>query len=379
MTGPSSAVVAGALANKVGNGGEAWVRPTWTLGLARLGFDAWFVEELSPELDEGGVASAVAWFRDVTDWFGLEDRAALVHGDRTLAGPELERVREVLEQADLLVNISGHLRRLDLPAPNATRVYLDVDPGFTQVWAAQGLVDLGDHDRHVTVGTAIGSGACPLPTGGYQWLPTLPPVLMHRWRATSPPVAAPRVTTVTSWRPPHGPVSWGGVDYGVKAHEFRRHLSLPASVAPVSVELALAIDHGDSVDLRRLLDSGFVLADPAVVARTPWTFADYVEGSLAEWSVAQGVYAHGRTGWVSDRSAHYLAAGRPVVAQDTCSFLAVGEGWWTFEDVAGAAQAVMEVAADPVAASQAARALAERCFDSDLVLGELCDRIGVAP
>jgi hypothetical protein len=379
MSGPSSAVVAGALANKVGNGGEAWVRPTWTLGLARLGFDAWLVEELPADLDDERVARAASWFGAVTQWFGMGERCALVHGDRTVVGPELDRVRDVLGDAVLFVNVSGHLRRLDLPTPRATRVYLDVDPGFTQVWAAQGLLELGEHHRHVTVGTAVGSEACPLPTCAHDWIPTLPPVLIERWRPTALPDTAPRTTTVTSWRPPHGPVSWEGVDYGVKAHEFREHLSVPASASPVSIELALAIDEGDEADRRRLVEAGFELVDPAVVAGTPWAFADYVGGSWAEWSVAQGVYVHGRTGWVSDRSAHYLAAARPVVAQDTGSFLAGAEGWWTFEDPGGAAMAVKEVVADPVGACQAARALAERCFDSDLVLGGLCDRIGVSP
>jgi hypothetical protein len=375
----ATAVVAGALANKVGNGGEAWVRPTWTIGLDRLGFDAWLVEELAPGGDATSVESAVRWFREVAGWFGLGERCALVAGDRTLVGPPIGELRDVMEQAAVLFDISGHLHRSDLGTPRAVRVYVDVDPGFTQVWSAQGLLDLGGHDHHVTVGTAIGSPACPLPSCGIDWITTLPPVLMDRWTVVDLPDGPPRATTVTSWRPPHGPISWDGVHYGVKAHEFRNHLEVAELAEPFTIELALAIDEGDAADRRRLACAGFGVADPSLVASTPWDFADYVAGSWAEWSVAQGAYVHGRTGWVSDRSAHYLAAGRPVVAQDTGSSLPLSEGFRTFVDPAGAASSLAAVLTDPDAASAAARALAQERFASDLVLSVLCERVGVLP
>jgi hypothetical protein len=164
----------------------------------------------------------------------------------------------------------------------------------------------------------------------------------------------------------------------VKAHEFRRFLDLPRLVDTVTFELALVIHDGDAGDRRRLLDAGFVLRDPAVVAGSPDAFASYVSGSSGEWSVAQDVYASGRTGWVSDRSAHYLAAGRPVVVQDTRSFLPTGEGLLVFDDARGAADAVRRVERDPQGHAAAARSLAERHLDSDLVLATLCERLGVA-
>jgi hypothetical protein len=377
--GGATAVVAGALANKVGNGGEAWVRPTWTAGLARLGFDAWLVEELAPGNGVGPDQAAIDWFRSVTAAFGLAERSALIQGDRTLVGPPLGDLAEILTDAALFVNISGHLRRSDLPTPSAARVFVDVDPGFTQVWAEQGRMDLGDHDHHVTVGTAIGTCRTPLPDNGLDWIAVLPPVLLDHWAPTPMPSAAPRFTTVGSWRPPHGAVEHDGVAYGIKAHEFRRHLELPARCPGVELELALMIHDGDVADRARLADAGFSLAEPAAVAATPAAFADHVRRSWGEWSVAQGLYVDGRTGWISDRSAHYLASGRPVVVQDTGGSLPAGEGLLTFIDVAGAAAAISEVVAAPAAHGAAARALAEEHLDSDVVLGRLCEQIGVVP
>jgi hypothetical protein len=128
-----------------------------------------------------------------------------------------------------------------------------------------------------------------------------------------------------------------------------------------------------------LAQAGYVLGDPADVAGTPWAFAEHVAASWGEWSVAQGVYVHGGSGWLSDRSAHYLAAGRPVVVQDTHAAVPTGAGLWTFDDVDSAAAALHDVVADPAGAAQAARDLAERRFGSDAVLSELCTRLGVAP
>lgn len=377
MTG-STAVVAGALANKVGNGGEAWVRPTWTIGLGRLGFDAWLVEEIAPGSDGTAEAAAVDWFRSVTTRFGLAERAVLLCDGRSVAGPPADVVAEVLAAAGLLVNVSGHLARPERLAPSAVRLYLDLDPGFTQCWAADGLLDLSGHDRFATVGTAVGTAGSPVPDAGRRWLRVLPPVLLDHWAPTAPPGPPARFTTVGSWRPPHGTLEHEGRAYGIKAHEFRRFLELPADTE-ATLDLALSIHPADRADRDRLLDAGFLLSEPAAVAGTPDAFADFVRGSTGEWSVAQGVYVGLRTGWVSDRSAHYLAAGRPVVVQDTGAALPSGDGYLTFDEPADAAKALARVLDDPAGSAQAARAVAEEHLAAERVLGDLCERIGVAP
>lgn len=371
------AVVAGALANQAGNGGEAWVRPTWTVGLGRLGFDAWLVEELRPGDEEPDLV-AVAWFEEVTRAFGLGRRAVLGCGGRCIVGPPGVTLEQVLAGADLLVNVSGHLADPARRAPGAVRVHVDLDPGFTQCWALDGLIDLGGHDHYVTVGTNVGAADCGVPTGGRRWLPILPPVLLDAWEPSPLPAARPRFTTVGAWRPPHGPLEHDGRTWGVKAHEFRRFLGLPARTEAL-VELALSIHPADDADRIRLREAGFGLVSPAAVAGSPEDFAAYLRGSWGEWSVAQGAYVGLRTGWVSDRSAHYLAAGRPVVVQDTGAALPAGEGYLPFTDLDEAAARLDAVIADPARHGRAARALAEEHLDATRVLGNLCDRIGVTP
>lgn len=360
-------VVAGALASKPGNGGEAWVRMSWVRGLLGLGFDVRFIEELSPAPATDG---ALGWFSATTAHFGVADRSMLV-GDNVLAGADdMAEVKDALRDADLLVNISGNLRRDDLLGLCRRSAYIDLDPGFTQVWAATGVADLGlaHHDLHFTVGERIGTDHCPLPTAGFRWRPCRQPVLLDDFPvAPCPPGAA--LSTVATWRCAFGPVDWDGMHYGLKVHEFRKVVELPRHVA-MPLELALDMHPGDHGDERRLLDNGWRLRRASDVASSPEAFRAYVAASAGEFSVAQGIYAHARTGWFSDRTARYLASGRPAIVQDTspADDLPVGEGLLVFDGLEGAAAAINKLNDDYERHAAAARSLAEAYFAADVVL-----------
>jgi hypothetical protein len=358
-------IVAGALAAKPDNGGEAWVRLSWVLGLRRLGVRVTFVEELSaPDVP------AVRWFNDVVREAGIEAEAALIdeRGER-LAGLGCEALDERAAHADLLVNISGNLRSAPVRRRFRRAAYVDLDPGYTQIWAAQGLdPGLAGHDAYFTVGLRVGAAGCRLPTNGIRWRPLPPPVVLDEWPQTAP-VEPERFTTVGSWRGAYGPATYGGRTYGVKAHEFRKLAELPRR-APGEYELALDLHPADHRDRSLLQAHGWRLADPAAVAGTPASFRRYVEGSFAEFSVAQGVYTETACGWFSDRSARYLAAGKPVLVQDTGldGILPVGEGIVTFTTLDEAAAGAKRILADAPAHRRAARALAEEHLDSRRVL-----------
>src|SRR5919201_3714622 len=191
-------IVGGALANKPGNGGEAWVRLSWVLGFRRLGFEVWFVEQIAPEVcvDLDGKPARFedsanrAYFERITEEFGLGDSATLIYGDlEATAGAPYEILLDQAAEAELLVNISGHITRDELLRAPHTRVYVDLDPGFTQLWDAAGTAELrlAEHDHHVTVGTNVGTERCPIPTGGVDWKTTLPPVLLGEWPGKEPP------------------------------------------------------------------------------------------------------------------------------------------------------------------------------------------------
>lgn len=364
----TTVVVSGALANKPGNGGEAWVRLSWVLGLARLGCEVWFVEQIAD-----AAPAAVRWFEDVAARFGLTGRAALVEaGGAVIAGPQAGELEAAIAGADLLLNISGNLSAEPLLALARRRAYLDLDPGYTQVWQRSGALGnlLERHDHLLTV--ALSQRA--LPDDGLRWRPVAPPVVLDEWPAVPVPAAGqPRFTTVASWRGGYGRLQDGERLYGQKAHEFRRLTVLPRMAPDAVFEAALAIDPADAADAQRLRDGGWRLADPAQQAGHPDTFRDYVQGSHAELSPAQGIYVELGCGWFSDRTARYLASGRPAVVQDTGlpQELAPGAGLLVFRDPAEAAAAVQAVLADYGAHARAARALAEEHLGSDRVVGGL--------
>ena len=371
------ALLAGAIANKPGNGGEAWVRLNWLLGLRRLGWDVFFVECLAEDQDDTGATHLAAAMAA----YGLGERWALLDArGESVAGRPREEVEALAADAEVLFNHSGHLGPGPLRDAPRSRVYVDLDPAYTQVWHADPTLafSVAGHDRHVTVGLNVGGAGSPLPSGGVEWIPTAPPIVLERWLRAAAPSAGPlRFTTVSTWRGPYGRLPVAGRLAGGKHHEFRRLLDLPDRVEGATFELALDIHPGDAADLEALRAAGWKVVEPRDVASTPAAFAAYVRGSEAEFSVAQGAYVASRCGWFSDRTAAYLASGRPALVQDTGvgEALPVGEGLVTFADLAGAENGVRRLLADPSGHAEAARELARARLDSDLVLGRLLERL----
>ena len=373
----TTVVIGGALANKSGSSGEAWVRMSWVRGLQRLGLDVWFLEEVDRSTRQD--PDAVGWFRAVTGRFGLEGRATLLSDGEAIEGPALEELLDLASDATL-VNISGHLTLPRLLRAFRRRVMVDIDPGFTQFWHQEGLAgaNVDGHDLHFTIGELIGTARCPIPTSGIEWRPVRQPVVLEDW-----PVADSaqhdRFTTVGTWRGPFGPIEHGGRTYGLKVHEFRKLIELPRR-SPHRFEIALDIHPGDDGDLAALHENGWRIVDPRDVAFDPDAFRVYVQGSGAEFSVAQGVYVDTRCGWFSDRTTRYLASGKPALVQDTGfgEWLAPGEGVIAFRTMEEAADGAADIVARYPVHSAAARRIAEEHFDSDRVLARFCDEARIA-
>jgi hypothetical protein len=383
------AVVGGALANKPNNGGEAWVRLSWIRGLQRLGFRVVFVEQIAPDacVDESGAVVPfeqslnLAYFRRVTDQFGLADSAALICGSgEQTHGLRYPEVLALAGEADLLVNISGHLTLEPVKRRIRRKVFIDIDPGFTQFWDASGESDahLDGHDFWFTIGENIGTPACSIPTNGIDWRPTRQPVVLEDWPVCTS--GLDRFTTVANWRGPYGVVEFGGRTFGLKVHEFRKVIELPGRTDQ-AFEIALAIHPADGKDLAALQEHGWGLVDPATVTGDPLAFRRYVQGSGAEFSVAQGIYVDTESGWFSDRTVRYLASGKPVLVQDTGfgRTLPVGDGLVPFRCLDEAIAGADAIARDYDHHCRAARAVAEEYFASDRVLGRLLEEVGVAP
>jgi hypothetical protein len=372
----ATAVVAGAIANKPGSGGEAWVRLSWVLGLRRLGWEVFLVERLAaPD------PVAQAYFEALVAGFGLAASASLLdeRGDALYGRDERDLV-DLAASAETLIDISGHLGPSRLLSAPRTRVYVDLDPGFTQAWHADPSIDfsVAGYDHYFTVGQNVGKAGCPIPSG-IEWVPTLPPVLLDEWSPQAAPAGPLRLTTVATWRSSYGGLEIGGKAMGLKHHQFRRFAELPQRVEGVEFEIALDIHPGDSTDLELLRAHGWRITDPRAAAATPEAFREYVRDSGAEFSVAQGVYVEAATGWFSDRTAAYLASGRPAVVQATGLEPPVATaGLLAFDDLDAAVAAVEAVRDGREERAEAARGFAVEHLDSDRILGRVLERVGVA-
>jgi hypothetical protein len=383
----TTVLVGGALAAKPLNGGAAWSRLSYVLGFRKLGFEVRFAEQIPPEgcVDADGRSVAfegsvnVAHFDRAIEQVGLSGAASLICGDRT-HGLTLADLLDIASDADLLINVSGHLTLEPLKSLPRTKVYVDTDPGYTQFWHAQGLPGprLEGHDFYFTVGENVGAAGCTVPTNGIPWRPTRPPVVLEDWPVA--PGDRGCFSTVASWRGPFGPVEAGGLTLGQKAHQFRRFVDMPERAGHV-FEMALDIHPDDREDLFQLRSHGWRLVDPKVACPDPASFRGYVQSSSAEFSVAQDIYVRCGTGWFSDRTVRYLASGKPALVQDTgfSRNYPVGEGLVAFRTVQEAVEGAGRIVGDYDTHRRAARGLAESFFDSDQVLGDLLEEVGVAP
>lgn len=380
-------VVAGALANKPANGGAAWTRLSWALGFKRLGYDVYFVEQISPSVcvDRRGARCAVddsvnlAYFSTVTKQFGL-DAALIVEGEPCSIGLPWEEVVDVAHRADLLVNISGHLTAQALKPAFRKRIFIDLDPGYTQFWQAEGLAEhtLRDHDFYFSVGENINQRFCDIPRGSITWRPIRQPVVLDEWPVV-PSAATPlRFTTVASWRGPLGRVTRGNTTFGVKAHEFRKFVALP-TLSDYVFEIALEVDPADQRDVDSLHAHRWRVLDAKSVVCDPWAFRDYIQQSSAEFSVAQGIYVETQSGWFSDRTVRYLASGKPALVQDTgwSRNYPSGRGLVGFRTLDNAVDGAEDIAGNYAQHARAASAIAEEFFDSRKVLTALIQAVGI--
>jgi hypothetical protein len=383
---PPTILLAASLAQKPHRGGHTWVILQYLLGLRRLGWDVLFLDQLAPAMcvDDAGQpcsldrSANLRYLMEVMERFGLGDAFALIYnrGERWV-GRSRQEVLGRATGAAMLLNIMGFLDHEEVLERVPRRVFLDIDPGFGQIWRELGLSDpFRGHDAYVTIGQSIGQPDCTIPTCGLEWITTPQPIVLEHW----PPVTHPadKITSVGSWRGAYGPLEYRGATYGLRVHEFRKFIELPR-MSEQRFELALDIHPNEARDLALLAANDWALVDPRVVAGDPWIYRDYIQRSWAELMVAKNMYVRSKGGWFSDRSICYLASGRPVLAQDTgiAGHYPHGEGLLCFTTPEEALAGVETIACDYQRHARAARAIAEEYFDSDTVLSRLLGKLGV--
>lgn len=286
-------------------------------------------------------------------------------------GMSRDELSRRLAAADLLVNVGG-VCELDEFANCSRKVVIDLDPGFTQI-GDFGLSQAENYDVHLTYGTNIGAADCGIPVGPIDWIPTNPPVVIDFWRPHVNDPVRPAFTTVANLDA-YGDLTLDGRRYGQKLPSFRLLGDLPRRV-PAQLEVALS--SANEASLSELTAAGWTLEDGVSSSRALADYVQYLTSSAGEFSVAKEAYVALRTGWFSDRSVCYLAAGRPVVVQDTgfAGGRRFDDGIVTWNTADEAEVALTRVLDDPVTQQEAALQLADELFDHRRVLTRI---IGLA-
>lgn len=364
-------------------GGMAWHHLQYVLGLSELGHDVYFLEDSGdwPECYDPATLTVgtdprygLQFATDTFTRIGLGDRWAYYDAHTaSWLGPCADRAVEICATADLLLNLSGVN---PLRGPLATvpaRAFVDTDPAFTQI---RHLTDEDSRDlarRHtafLSFGANIPSGRADVPDDGLPWQATRQPVVLDAWPVTPGP-AHGKFTTVMQWDS-YAPVEYAGARFGMKCDTLWPYAGLPDRAGPI---FEIAIDRLPEEAGAALRQHGWGLRHPYEITRSPWTYQRFIQDSKAEFTTAKAGYVVSQSGWFSERSASYLASGRPVVTQDTgfSDWIPTGAGLFSFTDLEGALAAIEEVTRRYDRHCRAARELAAEYFDSRKVLPQLIE------
>ena len=357
-----------------GLGGQGWASLQYILGLHALGHDVVYLEDCG----EGNWV----WDWEKNEWnydvdypaayvdaclrkFGLGERW-VYRTNRDARGMSLEKFRGFCAEADLLIMRAAPLWtwREEYDRPRR-RAFIDVDPGFTQMTAANGdkgwIDGLARCEAKFTVGQRIGAPDCPVPTAHGPWIPTLPPVFLPDWSFAMDD-NAPEFTSVMRWQG-FKELTYNGIPYGQRDQEFPAFFDLPKATS----QAFCIAQMGMKPEL--LTTHGWRVLPGEDVSRTLSSYRDFIAGSRAEISIPKSGYVKMRGGWFSDRSVCYLASGRPILMEDTgLDWLPAEDGVVRFKDFAGAVEGVRQINADYPKHRRAARALAETVFATERVL-----------
>lgn len=368
--------------------GVTWQFLHYLIGLRRLGYDPYYIEDsgrwvydpllhdLSP--DASSNIQAVA---PTLEAYGFGDRWGFRgnYPDGKCYGMTAPQIERLYTEAEAFLNITGaqELREEHLQCPR--RVYVETDPVAAQVKVAQGDADmlhtLDLHDTHFSFGENLGAPDCKVPVVKYEWLPTRQPIVIDLWENSLDAAGAP-FTTIATWHSKGKDITWNGETYyWSKDREFMKVIDLPLQ-RDVPFELAMKTEP----EVKSLLDRhGWRYADAAGISSSFETYRSYIQRSHGEFTVAKDQNIRLRSGWFSDRSASYLAAGRPVITEETgfSNILPTGSGLFSFETIEDALSAVDSVEGDYARNCRAASEIAAEYFAAEKVLESLMSRAGL--
>jgi hypothetical protein len=357
----------------------------YLLGLRRLGYDVYYLEDMQAEVYDphagtftADASANITVVQAALQRYGFEGRWAYHQPDGEWAGMQRQKVHALLQRADGLLNVTGanQLRDEHLQVPR--RLYVESDPFAMQVRVAKGeeqaIRYLDAHTHHFSFGENLGQADCTVPLVRYNWLPTRQPVWVDLWETREP--GGDTWTTITTWHNKGEGIEWQGDRYyWTKDREFRKFLDVPQRRAGM-FELATSVLPEIRAELH---ENGWNVVDSLPISEDIDTYRGYIQRSRGEFTVARDQYNRPRTGWSSDRSVCYLAAGRPVITQETgfSRHIPTGRGLFAYRTTDDILAALDAVEADYAGHCQAAREIAAGYFSTDVVLSSLMTRAGL--
>ena len=372
--------------------GVVWQHIHYIVGLQRLGHEVYYIEDTlnpsyNPETFEWGtdLTYAAKTLRELAEKHGFQDRWCFCQRqlpDQPTAGLSKQRMLELYRDADAIVNICGAQEFNDDILQNRRILYVESDPGIEQIRVDQGkpktLPYLQRHHALFTFGELIGSEFFPVPLHGLNWMPTRQPVVTDLWKTESQPDSAALFTSIANWNTTGTKdVEWRGSMYlWSKSLEFLKFVEAPL-ISGEEFELATTIKDRETQEIFR--KNRWRFSSPVEISINFDQYREYIQASKGEYTVAKDVYARLNTGWFSDRTACYLAAGRPVITQETGFTKIYGgeKGLLAFRTADEIKEHVRAINADYKAHSRAAFEIAAEYFEATKVLASLLDRAGV--
>ncbi len=360
----------------------------YLIALRRLGFDPYYVEDSArwiydPRLNDisGDASGNVAAVASQLEKFGFAGRwcfRGCYEGGQCYGMSERE-LTELYRDADMLLNVTGSQELREEHLRVERRVYVESDPFPVQVRAAAGdpktVEQLSLHHVLFSFGENLGAPDCSAPRSSFTFLPTRQPVLLELWRM-APPRRRGAYATIATWHNKDKNIEYDGETYyWTKDREFLKYVELP-TLCDAPFELATDVDAAT----RQLLERNrWRLRSSLEVSRDLDSYRNYIGAARGEFTVARDQYVRPRTGWFSDRTACYLAAGRPVITQETgfSKFLPTGSGLFAFRDMAEALAAVDVVETNYERACRGALEVASEYFAAEKVVADLLARAGV--
>jgi hypothetical protein len=372
--------------------GVIWQHIHYLVGLQRLGHDVYYIEDsarlpYNPQTfevtDEFGYAARI--LNQLAHEFGFEHRwayCARYLPAKPTAGLRLPKIQQLYRAADAILNVCGTQEFNDDLLKSDSILYIESDPGVEQIKVdkrARSTIEyLKQHRALFTFGENIGTDRFPVPLHKLNWLPTRQPVATDLWKSNRPPATAAVFTSIANWSTSGlKDIEWRGETYlWSKSREFLRFVAAPKRA---DEPFELATDIKDEKIRAKFLRNGWRFRSPHEMSVDYWSYRDYIRRSKGEFTVAKDQYVRLHTGWFSDRSACYLAAGRPVITQQTGFTDHYGNdgGLFAFTSVGQIAEAVRAIKLDYKKHSRAARALARQVFEAEKVVGQILERAGV--